>query len=641
MITISGLRKSFGARDIFRATDLTIGARDRIGLVGPNGSGKTTLLNMIAGESEPDEGRISISKGVLIGYLRQHTDRMLGRTVIEEVLSAGNEVVATGHRIQILQQEISDTSPGVDQDKLVAEYGRLQSHFEALGGYSIESRAKTILGGLGFSEQQMNEQTETFSGGWLMRIALAKLLLIGPDLLMLDEPTNHLDVESVEWLERFLSVYEGAILLISHDRDFLNGIATSIIEIDKATLFRYKGNFANFIEQRALAIEQAEALAKTQARKVKQTQEFIDRFRYKASKARQVQSRIKTLEKLGTFDAPTASTKTMRLKLPPPPRSGRRVIELRDVRFSYGDKSVYEGLDLFLERGEKIALVGPNGAGKSTLLKLIAGVLEPTSGERVLGHNVFVGYFAQHQAETLDSSKRMIEEMQASLPPGPSRPRDILGRFLFSGDDAEKKVSVLSGGEKSRLALAKMLVSPVNLLCMDEPTNHLDMPSRDVLEDALTEYDGALVLITHDRHLIRNVATKILEVVAGEVTVFPGDYASYVEERAKRAVTGSVAPPVRDNKQKKRLQAEQRARTKSVRDEILRIELHLGRVEERLAEIANMLGDPSFYSEHPDEVARLVKEYEEKQRLKGSLEESWTKKSEQLQDAGFDFSDSS
>ena len=380
MLTISALHKAFGSRDLLRDAQMFVGARDRIALVGLNGTGKTTLLEMIAGYQSADAGDISLGRDVVVGYLAQETDSLRGKGLLEEVLSAGSEVTLAGHRLKVLEQEI-ETASGVERDKLVAEYGRLHDRFSTLGGYSLEFEARKILAGLGFKEPDLDRRTETFSGGWLMRIALAKLLLAGPDLLMLDEPTNHLDVESVEWLERFLHAYEGAILLISHDRDFINGLATRVVEIDGATLTTYTGNYESFVEQRRLAAEQAMARAKNEGRRRAQLEVFIERFRYKNTKAKQVQSKIKMLDRMEPADGPRRTAKTMGLSFPTPPRAGRVVLELEKLEFGYDDLRVYESLDLVLERTYKVALVGPNGAGKTTLLKLLAGALTPDGGE--------------------------------------------------------------------------------------------------------------------------------------------------------------------------------------------------------------------------------------------------------------------
>jgi ATP-binding cassette subfamily F protein 3 len=644
MLTISGLHKAFGSRDLLRDAQLFVGARDRIALVGLNGTGKTTLLEMIAGHQTPDYGDISLGRDVVVGYLAQETDSLRGRGLLEEVLSAGSEVTQAAHRLQVLEQEIETTS-GTERDKLVAEYGRLHDRFSTLGGYSLEFEARRILAGLGFKEPDLDRRTETFSGGWLMRIALAKLLLAGPDLLMLDEPTNHLDVESVEWLERFLHSYEGAILLISHDRDFINGLAARVVEIDGATLTTYTGNYESFVDQRRLAAEQALARAKSEGRRRAQLEVFIERFRYKNTKAKQVQSKIKMLERMESTEGPRRTAKTMGLSFPTPPQPGRVVLELEKVEFGYNDVRVYESLDLVLERTYKVALVGPNGAGKTTLLKLLAGALTPDGGERKVGNKATIGYFAQHQIEALDPNNSVVRELQRAIPPGADvKPRNLLGRFLFSGDDVDKRVSVLSGGEKTRLALAKLLVTPANVLCLDEPTNHLDIPSRDALEDALVDYEGALILITHDRHLIRNVANRIIEVKSGTVTEFDGDYDYYLEKREPETVEEQPqrAPeePKISRKEERRIEAEHRARTKRLRDRVRIIETELEELRAANQKIESVLGDPEAYSSGVA-IAETVHEYEVNKRRAELLEEEWEEASLALERADQDKAGSS
>ncbi|HJR45989.1 MAG TPA: ABC-F family ATP-binding cassette domain-containing protein [Actinomycetota bacterium] len=637
IITVSGLWKSHGARDLFTGADLQVRARDRVALVGPNGSGKTTLVEILMGLQGADRGDVSIASDVILGYLPQETDDLRGRSLLEEVLSVGAQVTDAGHRMKVLEHEMAEAPPGDERDRLVREYGAMQDRFATLGGYSLEAEAKKILGGLAFTEADHARRTETFSGGWLMRIALAKLLLSKPDLLMLDEPTNHLDVESVEWLERFLVGYEGALLLISHDRDFMNAIANKVVEIDRGKLVSYTGDYASFVHQRAEMMLQREAAAKHQARERAATETFINRFRYKASKARQVQSRIKALERVERIEPLTRSRRNMNLRFPTPPPASRVVVELADVTFGYDDKPVYNGLDLVVEKNHKIALVGPNGAGKSTLLKLLAGVLEPTSGVRRVGPKTKLGYFAQHQIEALDPSKRVIEELQASIPHGIEvKPRDLLGRFLFSGDDVDKPIHVLSGGERTRVALAKMLVSPLNLLCLDEPTNHLDIASRDVLEDALEDYVGALVLITHDRHLIRSVADRIVEVVDGKVTEYEGDYDYYLDKRERdieepRATSGPVrASAGSAAKERRRQNAQARQRTHALRKEISAIEKKLERAAAEMGSIGEILADPNVYSTDAD-IGDLSRRYESWQRRVASLEAAWEEATEKLE----------
>ena len=636
MINISGLNKSFGTRDLFKGADLAVGARDRVALVGLNGTGKTTLLEMIAGIQETDGGDITVASGVVVGYLPQETDALRGRPLLDEVLSVGSEVTEAGHRLQVLEREM-ESAEGAERDRLVLEYGRLHDRFSALGGYSLEFEARRILAGLGFRDEDLTRMTETFSGGWLMRIALAKLLLATPDVLMLDEPTNHLDLESVEWLERFLRVYEGAVLLISHDRDFINGLANKVVEIWNADLVSYVGNYEAFVEQRRLRIEQDQARAKNEAKRRAEIERFVGRFRYKASKARQVQSRIKMLERMDQTSVDARKAKKMGLAFPKPPRAGRVVLELSGASFSYGEHPVYEGVDVVVERNDKIALVGPNGAGKSTLLKLLAGVLEPSGGDRILGHNAHVAYFAQHQIEALDPNARVIEELQGAIPRDADvNARSLLGRFLFSGDDVDKPVAVLSGGERTRLALAKLLVSPVNVLCLDEPTNHLDIPSRDVLEDALEDYEGALILITHDRHLIRNVATSIVEVREGELTSFIGDYDYYLSKRdpVDEIESQDTEPNERrlSRKEERRLEAELRVRTKKLRDRVLSIESEIDELAVDNDRIGRLLADPDFYSGDED-VGELVRDFESNRRRIELLEEEWAEATEAVEAA--------
>src|SRR5438067_7826309 len=464
MIDVRALRKSFGNRILFDDASIRIGARDRLALVGPNESGKTTLVEMITGIQQPDAGEIRVPKDTALGYLPQETDALRGKTVMAEVLSAGQAMTEAGHRLAVLHRELAETDDDAERDRLLTEYGHLQHRFETLGGYSLEAEAATICAGLGFREQDLDRRVEELSGGGMMRVALAKLRLANPDCLLLDDPSNHLDLDTVIWLEGFLRSYEGAVVLISHDRDVMNGVATRVVEVEDRKLVSYAGNFEAFVEQREIRREQAEAAARNQGRKIAQTERFIERFRYKNTKARQVQSRIKQLERLERVEIPTRRRRAMKLWFPSPPRPGRVVVELAGVDFSYGDLEVYRDLNVAIERAQRVALVGPNGAGKSTLLKLVAGALEPDAGERRLGANALVGYFAQHQIEALDPRNSVLHELQRAIPAGVEvSARDLLGRFLFSGDDVNKPVSVLSGGERTRLALARLLVQPFNL----------------------------------------------------------------------------------------------------------------------------------------------------------------------------------
>jgi ATP-binding cassette subfamily F protein 3 len=571
---------------------------------------------MILGEESIDEGEILIAKGVKLGYLPQEVISFKGNTVLDEVLKSLTNITSLQDKMKILEEELSSMEDPKEQERLAKEYGKLQERYTLLGGYGLEAEAKRILQGLGFKERDYNRFTDELSGGWLMRIALAKILLQSPDLLLLDEPTNHLDLVSLIWLEEFLINYPGAMVIVSHDRVFLNHLIDRIAEIEAQKIGFYYGDYDHYLEEKEARIQILEATYKTQQRKIEQTERFIERFRAKNTKSSQVQSRIKMLEKIERIELPEKK-KEIRFHFPAPKRSGHKVVEVKNLHKSYGETVVYQGIDLNLYRGDKVALVGPNGAGKSTLLKILAGVLDFEKGEVILGKDVTRAYFAQHQFDILRPENTVFEELlSVATDEGQTELRTILGAFLFSGDEIEKRVSVLSGGEKSRLVLAKMLLKPANFLLFDEPTSHLDIPSRNVLEMALNQFQGTICLITHDRHLINEIANKVIEIDEGIPHLYPGNYDYYLykkqqiqSEEAKKEAKAKVEVEEKEKFEKKKTKyiakEERRKRAQemdqfkkqlsSLEKRFQEVEKSLQEATQKLDQLNQRLSDPNLY----------------------------------------------
>jgi len=610
MLTISELSKSYSGRTLFSGVSLQVNRGDRIGLVGPNGAGKSTFFSLVLQQEQPDAGEVALQRSTTLGFLPQESAPAGEETVVELATAISPEFAEVSRKLKAWDAAHPDDLNHEDD---------LHARFNELGGYQIEARAKSILKGLSFRDADFDRPAREMSGGWVMRAHLARLLTQEPDLLMLDEPTNHLDLEALLWFQDYLKGYPGAILMISHDREFLNQLVGSIVEIRSGKLHRYRGNYDDFLAQRAAAEQQQLAAFKNQQKEIERLQEFADRFRAKASKASQAQAKLKQIERMEKIEAPEAAASTVSFSFPQPQRSGLKVVTLKDVHFSYGEKSVYRGANFEAERDERVVLVGPNGAGKSTLLKLLAGVLSPGAGERLLGHNAKSGYYSQYRVEMLNEARTVLDEASDT----PQRVteqyiRTVLGCFLFRGDDVFKKVGVLSGGEKSRLALVKLLLDPPNLLLMDEPTTHLDMASIDALITALQQFAGTIIFISHDVYFIRALAKKVLHVNAGVLTPYAGDYQYYLDKTkaasARVALTAGLSdnrPQSRvaahpaavlgvDRKEQKRLEAQARqarASERKARQQLVaRLEKDIADCETRQANLVVELENPETYA---------------------------------------------
>jgi ATP-binding cassette subfamily F protein 3 len=620
MIQLSELTKTFGDRTLFDRVTWQITDRERVGLCGPNGAGKTTLLKMMAGLDEPDSGAILMPAATTVGYLPQDGLSHSGRSVFEEASSAFAELLAVKAEMHDLEQRLGDdTIPEREHEEMLHRYSDLQDRFRLHDGYSIELKTATVLQGLGFKPSDFERPTETFSGGWQMRIALAKLLLHQPNLLLLDEPTNHLDLEARNWLEEYLNAYPHAVILVSHDRFFLDAVVTRIADLTLRTLTDYHTNYSGYLAEHHERIEAMRKAKREQDEEVARVKMFIDRFRYQATKASQVQSRIKMLEKIVPIEVP-AERKKIHFDFPVSAKSGRIVLELKHTRKAYGDLVVFDNLTLHIERGDRIALVGPNGVGKSTLMRMLSGEETPDTGERVLGHNVVMQYFAQDEATRLDPKPTVYETLAGGSPlQMVPMIRNILGGFLFSGDDVYKPVRVLSGGERTRLAVARMLLRPSNTLLLDEPTNHLDLDSKEVLLDALADYGGTLIFVSHDRYFVERLATKILEVGNGTALLYPGTYNEFLwskdqpgrveqvvkgrpPQAARRSPPPKPAPsrPQESHAEKKRVDADARKKLRASQarqSEIARLEEQIAETETAIKALEQEMAAPGFYDD--------------------------------------------
>lgn len=540
MIHVSGIAKHYGNKILYKNGSFQINEGEKIGLVGPNGAGKTTIFRLIAGEERPDEGTISKSDKLKLGYFSQNIEEMSGRTVLEEVKSAIPHFLETQTKLKELEGKLSEEMSDDKMTKVLEQYGELQAKFEEIGGYDVDSRAAEILTGLGIPPEEQGRLTDSFSGGWKMRIALAKILAIQPDVLLMDEPTNHLDLESIIWLESWIMNYKGSLLMTSHDREFMNRIVTKIVEVANKTITVYTGNYDFYEREKYIRRDQLAAAKQRQDDMLAKEEEFIARFAARASHAAQVQSRVKKLEKIDRIEIPP-DEKTIKFEWPEPPRGGDEVVKIEGLSKKYTtpdgrEKLVFSGADALVRRQDRIAVVGVNGAGKSTLLKIITGQTDATEGNASMGPSIEMGYFSQNALDVLDPKSTVLEEVESRVPQASNGfIRNLLGAFLFSGDEVDKRISILSGGEKSRVVLATILAKPVNLLVLDEPTNHLDMASRQLLLEAIKTFPGTVMIVSHDRHFLREITTKVFELDKNELNITEGTWDYYLEKKAQRS----------------------------------------------------------------------------------------------------------
>lgn len=636
MLRVQGLGKSFGGRQLFEGVDWHIPHQGRYGFVGPNGVGKTTLFRILVGELEPDEGDVIHPKGVELGYLPQEATVEADKPLLAFVMEGAQSLLEMEKQIEQMTLQL-ETTP--NDMKLQETFTALQTQFEQRGGYKLKSLARQIVVGMGFGQDDFDKSLQSFSGGWRMKALLCQLLLGQPHVLLLDEPTNHLDLESIEWLEQFLKGYQGTVIVISHDRFFLNHIVDAIVELTPKALNTHPGSYDHYLKARQQRIELQIKTAAEQQKEIERIEAFVERFRYKATKAKQVQSREKRLAQLRAelVEVETIAGAAMQFSFPVPERMGRVVVDAKGLTKSFGDKTLYSGVDLQIERGQKVAFVGPNGAGKTTLLNMIAGLLEPDSGAIGLGHQVSLSHFAQHSVDQLDLSRTILQEMQASaIPETYGQIRNILGAFGFSGDAVEKQISVLSGGEKTRLALAKLLLVPAGCLLLDEPTNHLDMVSREVLEHALQSFEGAVCVISHDRYFLNQFVNKVIHIEQGQIIEYPGDYAYYQwKHKGVAEATPQETEDAPDLKSRKvqrqllaQLQSQKQSETKSLRKKIQTIEQEIEQGEQHHQTLETLLADPQTYQR--DDIGELTRAYKEQESQLEFLMLSWEEAQEAL-----------
>lgn len=647
MIDLINVSLQFNGKYLFKDVNYKISSGDKISLVGANGTGKSSLLKIITGEIEPESGRVQRQKNISIGYLPQEIVTHANKTLLEEATSALSNIIKLQEKEAELQNELSKDNLSDDaRDDLIHQLGEVHLRLLELDSYSANAKVEKVLKGLGFEEEDFNRYTETFSGGWQMRIALAKILISQNDILLMDEPTNHLDIDSLNWLISFLKSYRGALIVVSHDKNFVNQVTDKTLEIYLGKFYTFKGDYDSYLKFKEERDAQAIHHYELQQKKIKETEKFIERFRYKATKARQVQSRIKQLEKLELVELPESKNE-IEIKFPTPVQSGRTPIQLIGISKSYGEKTVLKNVDLTIERRDKIAFVGPNGAGKTTLAKIIAGVLKPDSGERIIGYNTLVSYYAQDVADNLDPELDVLDSVYGiNEEKTVGELRSLLGSFLFTGDDVFKKVGVLSGGEKSRVALCKILLTKANLIILDEPTNHLDISSKKILQKALIDFTGSLVIVSHDVDFLRPIINKVLDIRKSGLRIFNGDIDYYLFKRKEfleeennysnksyRSINKSHNDDSVSRKEQKRLEAELRQKkyqaTKDLTKEIEKIEKQISLLEDEQKTIQTKLADPDFYS-NPEEVKQTNKRFKEVEKELEELLQNWELKTEEL-----------